>query len=43
VRRFIDRRFGVDWLMQFALVAAIAGIFTKILAGPVFASRSPPH
>ena len=28
VRRHIDRRFGVDWLMAFALVAALAAIFT---------------
>ena len=27
VRRHIDRRFGVDWLMAFALVAALAAIF----------------
>ena len=27
VRRHIDRRFGVDWLMQFAIVAALAAIF----------------
>ncbi len=27
VRRHIDRRFGVDWLMQFAIVGALAAIF----------------
>lgn len=27
VRRHIDRRFGVDWLMTFAFVAALAAIF----------------
>lgn len=37
VRRHIDRKFGLDWSMQFALVAAIAAIFAKILTGPVFA------
>ena len=37
VRRHIDRKFGLDWLMQFAIVTIISAIFTKILAGPLFA------
>ena len=37
VRRHIDRKFGLDWLVQFGLVTIIAAIFAKILTGPIFA------
>lgn len=37
VRRHIDRRFGIDWLMQFALVAALSGIFGKLFASAAYA------
>ena len=35
VRRHIDRRFAIDWAMQFGIVAAIAYAFTKTFAHPI--------
>jgi hypothetical protein len=35
VRRHMDRRFAIDWGMQFAIVAAIAYIFTRTFAHPL--------
>lgn len=37
VRRHVDRRFGIDWAMQFGLVVAIAYVFAPTLANPLFA------
>ncbi len=37
VRRHIDRRFAIDWLVQFALVAIIVAVFGKILRGEALA------
>jgi hypothetical protein len=36
VRRHIDRRFAIDWAMEFGIVAAIAYIFTHTFAHPLF-------
>lgn len=35
VRRHIDRRFALDWAMQFTIVAAIAFAFTRTFAHPL--------
>ncbi len=35
VRRHIDRRFAIDWAMQFAIVALIAYAFTRTFAHPL--------
>jgi hypothetical protein len=36
VRRHIDRRFAIDWGMEFGIVAAIAYAFTRTFAHPLF-------
>jgi hypothetical protein len=35
VRRHLDRRFAIDWAMQFGIVAAIAYAFTRTFAHPI--------
>jgi len=35
VRRHIDRRFAIDWAMQFIIVTAIAYAFTRTFAHPI--------
>jgi hypothetical protein len=36
VRRHVDRRFAIDWAMQFAIVAAIGYVFTHTFEHPLF-------
>jgi hypothetical protein len=36
VRRHLDRRFAIDWAMEFGIVAAIAYVFTHTFAHPLF-------